>query len=343
MASTAAVVASALCMLAAPVSAGAVLEVVFEEIVPLDSQCTASLLPDSLEQAGDGGLTIHASCPPTAAADAYDGGLRIEVLPDGRTRAVAADRGPADSPGVAALGRGPEQWLVKTDSAGDTLWRCRLEDTGEFDNAIATVRLSDHGYLVVSRPDCWSTATYLARVGPRGELLWSGSLTANYLLDMPDGEGEICPRIASVRQTRAGDLLVCGSVSEWVTSPKAMFAALLDGGSGEAAWKAIDYGDGMAGARDIVETASGGIVAVGATAPAVYPDEGPRFARWGEDPRPYAALIGPEGNLRESRAFASSAADVFTGVLESPIAGELIIIGDAGEGPAGLLVVRALL
>lgn len=91
--------------------------------------------------------------------------------------------------------------------------------------------------------------------------------------------------------------------------------------------------------------ASGAIVAVGRTAPAVYPAEGARFARWGKDLHPYAALIGPGGNLLASQVLASSGADVFTGVMESPAAaGELVVLGaSAGDGRGHLVVMEALL
>ena len=215
-----------------------------------------------------------------------------------------------------AMGVSRQQWMIKRDARGDTLWKCLLEGTGDFDNAITAIRLSDGGYVAVSHPDCWSTGTYLARIAPGGELVWETYLTTNYLLDMPQEEGEIYPKVLSLRQGDQGDFLVCGSVQEWITSPSAMYVALLEGNTGEPRWKTALYLMGVARAYDVVMTSSGGIVAVGSTAEAVYPEDGPNVALWGE-PRPFAVLLDPDGEMLASRVCDSSPLAAYTGALES--------------------------
>lgn len=321
------------------------MEVLSEDTVLLDTRGSGPLRLDSLHHTETSGLAVFAGTCPRGNGE----GLRSERWVIG----INGDGGASVEPMQAAddcllsfgaIGDGRQQWMIRRDARGDTLWKCRLEGTGDFDNSIMAIRLSDGGYVAVSHPDCWSTGTYLARIAPEGDLVWKSYLTTNYLLDMPQDEGEIYPRVLSVRQTAQGDFLVCGSVQEWITSPSAMYVALLDGNTGESAWKATRYLMGVARACDITVSASGRIVAVGSTAEAAYPEDGPHVAQWGE-PRPFLALLDPDGEMAASRICESSHLAVYTGVLESdPDTGELLILAKASpEEPGDLVALRALL
>ncbi|HPF31892.1 MAG TPA: hypothetical protein PK907_02655 [Candidatus Sabulitectum sp.] len=236
-------------------------------------------------------------------------------------------------------GDGSQQWLSCIDEDGDTLWSCPLVGTDDFDNAVTGYWLDSGDFAAVSHPDCWSTSTYIARLSDRGDMLWHGQLTTNYLLDMGNEPGEIYPKIRSVRETSSGDLLVCGTVSEWANTPSAMFIALLDGDSGEPIWKYADHLLGEACAWDAVQLLSGGFAAVGSTSETVYTDEYPNIAQWGNE-RPFVATLDEEGNLTASELCRATSAERFTGVIQPEgTSGELVILGSPSfHDPVRLVV-----
>ncbi|MFO7949323.1 MAG: hypothetical protein R6U36_03040 [Candidatus Fermentibacteraceae bacterium] len=321
------------------------MEVLSEDTFLLDTRGSGPLRLDSLHHTETSGLAVFAgTCPKGSGEELRNERWIIGIEENGNASVEPVPSADDCLLSFEAIGDGRQQWMIRRDARGDTLWRCRLEGTGDFDNAIMAIRLSDGGYVAVSHPDCWSTGTYLARIAPGGELVWKSYLTTNYLLDMPEEEGEIYPKVLSVRQTAQGDFLVCGSVQEWITSPSAMYVALLDKSTGEPIWKTARYLMGVARACDITVTASGGIVAVGSTAEAVYPEDGPHVAQWGE-PSPFVALLDPSGEMPATRIFDSSALAAYTGVLESdPETGELVILGRASSpDPGDFKVLRALL
>lgn len=224
-------------------------------------------------------------------------------------------------------GDGAQQWLSCLDEAGDTLWSCPLAGTDDFDNAVTGYWLDSGDFAAVSHPDCWSTGTYIARITGGGEMLWHTHLTTNYLLDMQEEPGEIYPKIRSIRETSRGDLLVCGTVSEWANTPSAMFAALIDGDSGEPIWKAADHLLGEACANDAVPLSNGGFLAVGSTAETVYASEYPNIAQWGVE-QPFTAVLDHEGTITGAVLCRDTQAESFTGVtqLDNP-SGDLILLG----------------
>ena len=241
-------------------------------------------------------------------------------------------------------GDGAQQWLSCLDEAGDTLWSCPLAGTDDFDNAVTGYWLDSGDFAAVSHPDCWSTGTYIARISDRGEMLWHSHLTTNYLLDMGDVPGEIYPKIRSVRETSSGDLLVCGTVSEWANTPSAMFVALLDGDSGEPLWRSADHLQGEACAWDAVQLLSGGFAAVGSTSETVYTEEYPNIAQWGVE-QPFVAFLDEEGNLTTAGLCRGTSAERVTGVIQPEgTSGELVILGSPSfHDPVTLVVSRVFL
>lgn len=335
---------TAFCLAEEP-QGGMELEVLSEDVVHIETAQWDPPRLDSLRHSDSGELLVYTSAVLSGNnLDLSPDSWLMEIDGEGRASARPMDREGGIILSFAAIGDASRQWLVGKTSAGDTLWSSRLEGTGEFDNNMDAYPLSHGGWIVVSHPDCWSTATYMARISADGELLWRKYLSTNYLLDMPEDEGEIYPRVSSVRETAEGDILVGGSAREWITSPSAMFVALLDGTTGEPGWKAVGYVRGVAEILDVVELSSGGILAVGATAEAVYSDEGPRVAQWG-DRLPLAVLLGPDGKAWGSCICGGTEATALTGVIEAdPLSGELVVLGSTSfHEPVRHLVIRALL
>jgi len=240
------------------------------------------------------------------------------------------------------LGEDMTQWMVKISPEGDTLWKCELEGTDDFDNNIRAIPLSDGGYFLVSHPDCWGSSCHLFRISSGGNLLWDRGLSTTYLLEVEESETK--PHVISMRMTARGDLLVCGYVQQWITSSDAMYVALLDGDTGESRWKAITYVLGEASAGDIVETSSGRIVAVGATAESTHPTPEQDFVNiWSDERHPFAAVLDPDGTLRGSVVYYSTEVDEFNGIIETdPESEELLILASPSyHEPAGRILIRA--
>ena len=154
------------------------------------------------------------------------------------------------------------------------------------------------GYIVNDHPDCFATTTYIHRVSNDGVLLFNSSLDTQFLLDKLDMEGEIYPGINAFRETESGDILVGGSVSLWLNSPKAGFVCLLDGETGDVLWNMTHFGIGSARVHDVIETSSGSIVAVGVSGRHLWPPD-PKTGLWGST-RPFIAVLNSSGELQQS-------------------------------------------
>lgn len=220
------------------------------------------------------------------------------------------------------VGDDPKQWLTAISHEGDTLWSCELAGTCEFDNVAAVRELSNGDCILRIDPDCWTTETYLARLSSSGELLWVRYLSSIQLLGLPASSlGESNPGVRALRETSEGDILACGRVALWVTDDHALFVCLLDGETGETVWSALHYGLGEAEAMDVAETASGMIVAVGATAESRSPERGPRERRY-----PMLAVLDGSGSLL--KVLAPDLSEIYS--LQSII--------ETGEGGDGFIV-----
>ena len=218
-------------------------------------------------------------------------------------------------------------WLIARTEQGDTLWTCALEGTGESDYSPDATELSDDGYLLAIYPDCWTSHTWTARISSAGEMIWHNGLTANYLLGLPEPLGEMKPHISSFRETSSGDILACGRVSEWATSPDISFICLLDGDTGDPLWKTINFGLGEALAYDAIETISGMIVAVGSTARSITPEDAPHRTTWGPK-YPFIAVLDPAGTFQKLVICDLDMANMFYNIVETdPINNEFLIAG----------------
>ncbi len=218
-------------------------------------------------------------------------------------------------------------WLIARTEQGDTLWTCALEGTGESDYSPDATELSDGGYLLVIYPDCWTTYIWTGRISSAGEMMWHNGLTANYLLGLPPLAGEMKPNISSFRETSSGDILACGRVSEWCTSPDIWFVCLLDGDTGDPLWKTINFGLGEARCYDAIETSSGMIVAVGATSRSFTPEDAPHRTTWGPK-YPFIAVLDSAGAFQKLVICDLDMANMFYSIIETdPINNEFLIAG----------------
>lgn len=208
-----------------------------------------------------------------------------------------------------------EMWMVAGDERGDTLWKCPLEGTDiSFFDQPMIIELPDGGYLVKCSPDCQTNVTDIQRISIDGEMLWHLSLGTNYLLDLPEPDGEIYPFVECMRETSSGDLLVGGSVSQWLTSADACFVTLIDGSNGMAVWKTLEYALGEARILDVIETVSGYIVAVGETAESVSP-QNQDYCFWGAK-QPLLSVLNDEGTLLNLEVLNLERTDSFKSIIE---------------------------
>lgn len=233
------------------------------------------------------------------------------------------------------LGDDSRHWLTAISHEGDTLWRCELEGTCEFDNSTVVRELSNGDYILKIDPDCWSKATYLARLSSNGEMLWMQYFSSIPLLGLPRGaEGESNPRVRAFRETSEGDILACGRVAQWVTDDAALYVCLLDGDTGETIWSTLHYGLGEAEAMDVAETASGMIVAVGSTAESRFPDRGPCERRY-----PIMVILDGSGTLLKVMALDLPETWVLQSIMEADAGDDsFLVLGQDSSYSESMLI-----
>ncbi len=321
------------------VSGSLELTVLSEDAVDIELNEMRSLHLDSLRSLADGEVLLFLSKVYSGNdIDLYPMGWSVE---SGEHGTHAYQTGPGEMP-VLRFHRRPEdnfQKLTAISLAGDTLWTVTLDETCEYDNNMLAYPLSGGDLLLISHTDCWSTCTYVARVSGHGDLLWAEWLETEYLLDLPENECECKPRIQSVRETADGNLLLCGSVEQWVTSADSLFVTMLAGGNGEPVWKTLYSGLGEALALDVIQTSSGRIIAVGATSETAYTDSFPAADIWSADPCPLVMVLDENGELLEAEIALNTSAEAFHKVIQAECE-DLFILGSSGDG---CLLIRALL
>jgi len=101
----------------------------------------------------------------------------------------------------------PQTYLIKTDSAGDTLWTRTIGGRSYFTEGRAGRQVNDGGYIIVG--GCQDTITgnidvYLAKTDANGDTLWTRTFGGP---GYDDG--------SSVRQTADGGYIVCGQTSSF--------------------------------------------------------------------------------------------------------------------------------
>jgi len=204
-------------------------------------------------------------------------------------------------------------YLAALTMPDDTLWTCMLEGTSDFDNDAQVFTFGNGDLIVYSKPDCFGSSSNLQKISSFGEALWHYALTTSYLLDVPMDMAELSPSVSSIRETPSGDILVTGSVKQWLTDVPCWFACLLDGETGEVLWKNTGTGLGAAALLDGITVNSDCIIAVGSTAEEVRtPDM--NYSEWGEE-KTFIAFLDSDGNVSDSVIGGSEFADSYTSII----------------------------
>ncbi len=303
------------------------------------------VLIDSMRTLSSGGSVIHASrinhlylSPDRGSMHAASGWEVTAASGNGPVAVEEAVFPGSNSFLFSPLGEDLGQMLTAISHNSDTLWSRELAGTGEFENVAAVRELSNGDCILRIDPDCWTTETYLARLSSAGELLWVRYLSSIQLLGLPGSAlGESNPGISSLRETSEGDILACGKVAQWVTDDHAFFVCLLDGDTGETIWSALHHGLGEAEAIDVAETASGMIVAVGATAEGRSPGLGPRERRY-----PMLAVLDGSGSLLKVLALDLPEICCLQSVIQTEEGGDgfLVLSQDSTSSEAVLIEAR---
>ena len=110
------------------------------------------------------------------------------------------------------------------------------------------------------------------------------------------------------------------------TDPNAWFVCLLDGDTGNPSWKTTGYALGNASIYDAIETSSGLIVAVGATATTIVLEDW-NLDAWGPE-LPFIAVLDDTGALQKLVVCNVDIADMFYSIIETdPLDCEFLITG----------------
>ncbi len=217
-------------------------------------------------------------------------------------------------------------WLIARTEQNDTVWTCPLEGTNEFHSVPHATELPDGGYLILNSPDCFDICVEIHSISSDGEMICHYSMGTDYLLDMPDPFGELYPRVRSLWKTSSGDILACGTVFNVYTDPNAWFVCLMDGDTGNPLWKTTGYGLGNAAIYDAIETSSGLIVAVGATATTIVLEDRD-LDTWGPE-LPFIVVLDDTGVLQKLVVCDANLADMFYSIIETdPLECEFLITG----------------
>lgn len=154
-------------------------------------------------------------------------------------------------------------YLIKTDSAGDTLWT-RTYITGYAADAISVRQTSEGGYILVGSTYSLATSeydVYLVKTDPSGEVEWSKTYGGNR-----DDRG------LSVEQTTDGGYVVCGYTQSFA-SYSGVYLIKTDS-QGDTAWTRVYDASGcyMAVGEWVQQTLDGGYVITGNSI--CYPEPG---------------------------------------------------------------------
>lgn len=308
------------------------IDILSEHSFPVEMMRWSPIRIDSCQLLESGGMRISTNRTVSSGDSLFNTELWTIVI-DSAGCPVSCEVVVLDTPdnrlilSFSQLGGSSEMWIIACTEQNDTVWTCALEGTDEFSNYQAVTNLPDGGYLINSPPDCHSTYTEIQSVSSAGEMIFHYSLGTCYLLDLPGVIGEVSPGVRFLRKTSSGDILAGGTVSQFLTSPNAWFVCLLDGDTGNPRWKTTGYALGMAGVYEAIETSSGLIVAVGATARIVVPEGYPRSA-WGLK-LPFITVLDCTGAFQKTVVCDLDLADWFYSIIETdPLESEFLIAGE---------------
>lgn len=147
-------------------------------------------------------------------------------------------------------------YLVKTNSAGDTLWTRTYDGGGPIENARCVQQTTDGGYIVAGETRAWDPYVvdfYVVKTDASGDTLW----TRTYR-----GSGrENC---YVVRQTTDGGYVLAGSTNSFGAGGADFYLVKTDA-SGDTLWTRTYGGSSGEVARGVEQTTDGGYVLAGTT------------------------------------------------------------------------------
>jgi hypothetical protein len=146
--------------------------------------------------------------------------------------------------------------LVRTNSAGDTIWT-RLFSGPVGPSLQALCETPDRGFLAVgSEFDTLQSqnAAYLMRTDSNGVIVWTRNIS-------PPGAGT---QAMAMRETRDGGYIIAGSI-DWSDSAR-IWLVKLDSGA-DTVWTSVVGGRGREQAVDVWQTPDGGYVIAGTSDP----------------------------------------------------------------------------
>jgi hypothetical protein len=145
--------------------------------------------------------------------------------------------------------------LIKTDSAGDTLWTKRLGSSGD-DYAYSVQQTVDQGYIVTGITSSFGANNYdlwLVKIDASGDTLWTkmfggSGIEAGY----------------SVQQTADEGFIICGSTDSFGNGPQDLWLIKTDA-AGDTVWTKTLGGDAFESGNTVRQTADNGYIICGCT------------------------------------------------------------------------------
>lgn len=207
-----------------------------------------------------------------------------------------------------------EVFLIKTDSAGDTLWARRYGGEGD-DQGKSVHQTSDGGYIIAGWTESFGAGLvdfYLIKTDSNGDTLW----TREY-----GGAGSDCAY--SVDTTSDGGYIIGGYTNSFGAGVNDLYLVKTDA-DGDTLWTRVYGGANQDECRAVRQTADGGYIAAGATS---------SFGSGGYDV--YLVRTDASGDSLWSRAIGGGSADRAYSLDLTPDGG-CVVAGYTGSFGAGV-------
>jgi hypothetical protein len=219
----------------------------------------------SVRQTSDGGYVIagqsesygnHSTDVYLLKTDEHGGQLWTRTyggdgtgLDFGRSGQQTADGGYIVTGGTWSFGAMCQVYLIRTDSAGDTLWTRTYGGENE-DAGCSVQQTSDSGYVIAGYSD---GDVYLVKTDAQGDTLWTRTY-GGHLMEIG----------YSVQQTSDGGYIVVGELSPNGDDDSDVYLVKTDA-SGNQTWAEVLGGAGDECGRSVQQTSDGGYVVTGWT------------------------------------------------------------------------------
>jgi hypothetical protein len=141
-------------------------------------------------------------------------------------------------------------WLIKTDSAGDTLWTKTFGENGISQGGNSVKQTTDGGYIIAGyyNDDVW-----LIKTDAVGDTLWTKTFGR---IDYDSGN--------CVQQTSDGGYIITGNTRSIVTGQNDVWLIKTDA-VGDTLWTKIFGGGNLDEGNSVQQTSDGGYVIIGTT------------------------------------------------------------------------------